>query len=122
MFGLIPGLHPRWGRFGLVVGMWLLLPAAVLFGWPVLFWWMVRVLSRSAQPWFAAILVIVFGLQVDVLAQHPLGINVILLGRGLGLVGTVGTRISRLAALGGRYYFWWFVCGIFLLAGQFIPD
>lgn len=99
-------------------GMWVFLPAAVLFGWPVLLWWMARILSRLAQPWFAAALAVVFGLQVGVLAQRPLGTDVWLLG------GTVAfLELWLPLAKGWRRWlgdiaFGGIFCAAFLLAGN----
>jgi hypothetical protein len=108
-----------WGRLGLAAaGMWIFLPGSVLFAWPVLLWWLARILSRSTQPWFAAILAVVFGLQVGVLAQRPLGVDVLLLGGAVAL-------LEILAPLGRGWQRWvgdvilgGIFCAAFLLAGD----
>lgn len=100
-----------------IAGIWLLLPMAVLFSWPVVLWWIARLLSRSAQPWFTAVLAIIFGVQIGVLVQRPLGLDILLFGGTTALLELWNPGTRSWQRYIGDIVFGAIFCAVFLIAG-----
>lgn len=106
-------------RLWVIVGaMLLFLPLAVISSWPALLWWMALLLSRSARPWAATTLSVLFGLQIGVLTQRLLGLDVLLFGGTVALLELWSDMAAGWRRHVGDLLFGSFFCAVFLLAGN----